>query len=105
MSDTAVLPDVDEQTERKILPPYHVILLNDDFHSMQFVVAVIQKVFGYNQERSVKLMLKVHEQERAIVWTGSKEVAELKQDQVQTFRESKGGTDLGPIGVVIEPAE
>ena len=99
-----VRPEEREEIQTKLLPPYHVIVLNDDHHSMEFVVEVLCKVFGYQPERSVQLMLEAHTSGRAIVWTGAKEVAELKAEQITSFHEKRGGTDLGPLGCTIEPA-
>jgi ATP-dependent Clp protease adaptor protein ClpS len=105
--DTEVLPqeEVIERTRPKLLPPYNVILANDDHHSMEFVVEVLCKVLGCAPERAVILMIEAHTSGRAIIWTGSKEVAELKRDQVLTFHEMReNGRDLGPLGCTIEPA-
>lgn len=95
-----------EDTNTRLLPPYNVILLNDDHHSMEFVIGVLTKVLGCSNERAFQLMLEAHESGRSIIWTGSKEVAELKQEQVITFHEirDEGARDLGPLGCVIEPA-
>ena len=70
---TETAPREDTRTRR--IPPYNVILLNDDHHSMQFVVEVLCKVFGYNVERCMELMLKAHTDGRAVVYTGPREVA------------------------------
>ena len=95
-----------EETRTRRLPPYNVILLNDEHHSMDFVVEVLCKVLGCPLERAVQLMIEAHESGRAIIWTGPKEVAELKQEQVQTFPEIRAsdGAQLGPLGCDIEPA-
>lgn len=98
-------PRAEDQTRARRVPPYHVILENDDHHSMEFVVEVLSKALGYNPERSVQLMLQAHRTGRAIVWTGPKEVAELKAERITTFHEIRpGGRDLGPLGCAIEPA-
>jgi len=103
--DTVIEPEIETDPKTKLLPPYHVILENDDFHSMEFVVQVLRKVFGVTLERAFEMMLKAHESGRAIVWTGSKEVAELKLEQIQSFHEKRNdGRDLGPLGCCIEPA-
>jgi ATP-dependent Clp protease adaptor protein ClpS len=97
-----------ETTSRpRLLPPYNVILENDDHHSMEFVIDVLRKVFGYPLEKSFQLMLTAHETGCAVVWTGPKEVAELKAEQMTTFHEksARSGQELGPLGVRIEPAE
>jgi ATP-dependent Clp protease adaptor protein ClpS len=95
------------KSRTRLLPPYNVILENDDHHSMEFVVDVLRKVFGYPIEKSVQMMMTAHESGCAVVWTGPKEVAELKAEQMTTFHEksSRTGDDLGPLGVRIEPAE
>jgi ATP-dependent Clp protease adaptor protein ClpS len=99
-------PKTDETTQTRRVPPYHVILLNDDHHSMEFVIEVLCKALGYCVDRSVELMMKAHTDGRAVVYTGPHEVAELKADQITTFREVRepGGRDLGPLGCEVEPA-
>jgi ATP-dependent Clp protease adaptor protein ClpS len=103
-SGTIVRPKTRGKSKTRRLPPYNVILLNDDDHSMEFVIEVLVKVFGYPLEKCVLLMLEAHQTGRSIVWSGSKEVAELKQEQVRTFSEKKNGRDFGPLGCEIEPA-
>ena len=94
-----------EETKMRQLPPYNVILENDDHHSMEFVLGVLQKALNYNEQKSFQLMMLAHETGQAIVWTGSKEVAELKLEQMMSFHEIKpNGQKLGPLGVRIEPA-
>ena len=73
---------------------------------MDFVVDVLRKVLGCPVERAVQLMWQAHSTGRAIIWTGPKEVAELKVEQVRTFHQihPENGTKLGPLGCCIEPA-
>jgi ATP-dependent Clp protease adaptor protein ClpS len=107
MSDPAA-PVLEPETDikQKLLPPYHVIIENDDDHTQMFVVMVLRKVFGYDDTKAVELMLTAHETGEAVVWTGPKEVAELKLDQLRTFHEKhwRDGNDLGPLRCRIEPA-
>jgi ATP-dependent Clp protease adaptor protein ClpS len=95
-----------EETRTRLIPPYHVILLNDDHHSMEFVIEVLVKVLGCAHERAYQLMMEAHASGRAVIWTGPQEGAELKQEQVRTYHEQhwKTGRDLGPLGCEIEPA-
>ena len=98
-------PKPGEKTRTRRVPPYNVILLNDDHHTMEFVIEVLCKALGYNVERSFQLMMTAHSQGRSVVWTGTKEVAELKADQIRTFHETHpDGRELGPLGCEIEPA-
>lgn len=109
MASTA-FPDVEEQTDtrtkNKILPPYNVILLNDDDHSVQYVITMMQKLFGHPPEAGYKIAETVHKTGRAIVKTCSKELAELKQEQVHAFGPDKLVPRCkGSMSCVIEPAE
>ncbi len=110
MVSVPVLPDTTPQEREEIkvrrLPPYHVIIENDDHHTCEFVVDVLCKALGYTEQRAFLLMYEAHTKDRAIVWTGSKEVAELKAEQILSFHEvHPDGRKLGPLGVTIEPAE
>jgi ATP-dependent Clp protease adaptor protein ClpS len=107
LPDTVVMtrPKLREKTSTRRLPPYHVVLENDDYHSFEFVVATLQKTFGYPVEKSFLLTHEAHTQGRAVVWTGPKEVAELKLEQLQSFHEVRAdGQKFGPLGGTIEPA-
>jgi ATP-dependent Clp protease adaptor protein ClpS len=98
-------PKEREVTRTRRVPPYNLILENDDYHSQEFVVEVLQKALGFNEQRAVLLMLEAHTRDRAVVWTGPREVAELKLEQIHTYHEIReAGRDLGPLSCVIEPA-
>ena len=98
-------PRSKSKSKTRRIPPYNVILENDDHHSMEFVVETLQKSLGVSEEKAILFMHEAHTTGRAIVWTGTKEVAELKAEQIQTFHETRPGKKLGPLGVTIEPAE
>jgi ATP-dependent Clp protease adaptor protein ClpS len=114
MSNDPSLPDTNittkpkerEETRTRRLPPYNVILENDDYHSFDFVMDVLRKALGCTEQRAFALTHQAHTSGRAVVWTGSKEVAELKLEQIRTFHEVRAsdGAKLGPLGCTIEPA-
>jgi ATP-dependent Clp protease adaptor protein ClpS len=114
MSTGQTLPDVivstkpkeRETTRTRRVPSYQVILENDDYHSFEFVVDVIRKALGYTEQRAFTLTHLAHNSGRAVVWTGSKEVAELKVEQIRTFHEVRAADNakLGPLTCTIEPA-
>jgi len=105
MSNPATpLADPDTDAQQRLLPPYHVIIENDDDHSQIFVVLILRKVFGYDDAKAIELMHTAERAGEAVVWTGPKEVAELKLDQLRTFHEKRDDRDLGPVGCRIEPA-
>jgi ATP-dependent Clp protease adaptor protein ClpS len=101
-----VEPDIQEQTQTRLLPPYHVILQNDDYHTFEFVIGVLRKVFGCTLWHAIQLTHEAHTTGRAVVWTGPKEVAELKVEQMKTFHETRSWdkVELGPLTCYIEPA-
>jgi len=64
---------------------YQVLLLNDDFTPMEFVVIVLQKFFSMNREKATDVMLRVHREGRGVCGVFTKEVAETKVEQVNGF--------------------
>jgi ATP-dependent Clp protease adaptor protein ClpS len=100
-----VAPEQETETRTRRQPPYAVILHNDDTNTMEFVVTVLRKVFGYTLEKCMELMMEAHKKGRAAVWIGALEVAELKADQIRSCGPDpfvkKGGH---PLGVTVEPA-
>ncbi len=71
----------------EIAPPsmYKVVLLNDDFTPMDFVVDVLKLFFGMNEEMALQVMLTVHTKGKAVCGAYSKDVAETKAYQVCIF--------------------
>lgn len=98
-------PRTKEEVRTKRQPPYAVIVLNDDIHTFEYVIECFQKVFGYDLNKAGKLALTIHEEGRAIVWTGALEVAELKKEQIQGMgpdHRAHKKCDF-PLGVELEP--
>ena len=82
-NDQDVLVDTHAKTERP--PLYKVMLLNDDYTPMEFVVIVLERFFGMNQTQAFEIMLTVHKKGLAVVGVFSHEVAETKVAQVMDF--------------------
>jgi len=76
-----------EESKPDLAPPplYKVVMLDDDFTPMEFVVDVLQLFFGMNREQATQIMLTVHTQGRASCGTFSKDVAETKVAQIIKF--------------------
>ena len=64
---------------------YQVVLLNDDYTPMEFVVEVLRTFFGLNQERAVQVMLHVHHRGKGVCGVFTREVAETKVNQVNDY--------------------
>ncbi len=90
--------------KHQVLPPYAVVLHNDDVNTFEFVIGVIQKVFRYDFQKAVILTLEAHALGRSIVWSGSLELAELKADQIRSCGADPVMKDKGalPLRVSIE---
>jgi ATP-dependent Clp protease adaptor protein ClpS len=71
-----------EKTRLKPPPLYKVILLNDDYTPMDFVVGVLQTVFAMSREKATQVMLQVHREGIGVCGTYTREVATAKRDQV-----------------------
>ena len=98
--------EVDERTKTRRQPPYHVILLNDEEHSFEYVIELIMKLFGHAKPVAEALTWKIHNTGRAIVLTTHRELAELKREQVLSYgADPRMSISKGPIGCVIEAAE
>ena len=66
-------------------PMYKVILLNDDFTPMEFVVHILEKFFGITHDLAINIMLTVHQKGLAVIGVFSHDVAESKVSQVMTY--------------------
>ena len=78
--ETSVVTKTKPKTKRP--PMYKVMLLNDDYTPMEFVVLVLEKFFGLNHAQSVEIMLTVHKKGLAVVGVFAFEIAETKVAQV-----------------------
>lgn len=102
-SQTDVLEQVEDETRDELRhpPKYAVILLNDDYTTMEFVVEVLRRYFGKTEEESMQVMLRVHREGRSVAGVYSFDIAETKAYQVHQFAKSRGY----PLKCAIEPFE
>ncbi len=108
MTETLTEPTKTPRSEKdrpKLLPPYHVILMDDDDHTYDYVIGMLRKLFGHPAERAFKLAEEVDQSGRVIVDTTTLERAEFKRDQVHAFgRDWRIPRCAGSMGATIEPA-
>lgn len=77
---------VQEEKPRLKRPPlYKVVLINDDYTPMEFVVEVLQRFFNMDREKATHIMLTVHTKGKAVCGVYSRDVAETKAAQVNQF--------------------
>jgi ATP-dependent Clp protease adaptor protein ClpS len=76
-----------ETRKAKVKPPpmYKVLLLNDDYTPMEFVVMVLQKFFSMSREKATQVMLKVHREGMGVCGLYPKDIATTKVEQVVSY--------------------
>ncbi|CAA9446344.1 MAG: ATP-dependent Clp protease adaptor protein ClpS [uncultured Rubrobacteraceae bacterium] len=105
MTSTTTRPAQEKKQKTEGMPPYNVVLLDDDEHSFEYVIYMLKKLFGHSLEKGYKMAVEVDTSGRVVVATTHIEQAELKRDQIHTF-----GPDpliprcKGSMSAVIEPA-
>jgi len=86
-------------------PPYHVILLDDNDHTYDYVIEMLQKLFGHSKERAFQMAKEVDTTGRVIVDTTTLERAELKRDQIHAYGPDwRLERSKGSMSAKIEPA-
>ena len=105
MSSTITTPREKKEHKTRGLPPYNVVLLDDDDHSFEYVIVMLKALFGHPPERGYKMAMEVHTTGRVVVATANLEKAELKREEIQAF-----GPDpliprcKGSMSATVEPA-
>jgi ATP-dependent Clp protease adaptor protein ClpS len=105
MTSTTTRPREKKGQKIEGLPPYDVILLDDDDHSFEYVVRMLKTLFGHPLEKGYRMAMEVHTTGRVVVATTNLEQAELKRDQIHAF-----GPDplvprcKGSMSATVEPA-
>ena len=91
-----------EREEQRVEPPpiFQVMILNDDYTPMEFVVMVLQEYFKRDLETSTQIMLKIHHEGRGVCGVYSKDVAATKVELVQAAAR-RGGH---PLQCIMEAA-
>ncbi len=80
-------------------PMYSVVLFNDDYTPMEFVIEVLQRYFGHDLDRATEVMLTVHYRGKGVAGIYPRDIAETKAQQVNQHARTKGH----PLLCQIEP--
>ncbi|GAB3188960.1 ATP-dependent Clp protease adapter ClpS [Hydrogenophaga aquatica] len=92
-----------ERKAQRVEPPkmFQVVLLNDDFTPMEFVVLVLQEYFNKDRETATQIMLKIHVEGRGVCGVFTRDVATTKVEQVLQAARHAGH----PLQCLSEPVE
>ncbi len=105
MPATTLDTDIDRSTKNELSKLYHVIILNDDDHTFEYVIEMLQAVFGFNNDTALAHTMEADATGSSIVLTTSLEEAEQKRDEVHAY-----GPDwrlprcCGSVTALVEPA-
>jgi ATP-dependent Clp protease adaptor protein ClpS len=96
--------DTDLKTDEPVM--WNVVLLNDDDHTFDYVISMMQELFTHDLPKAKQIAKNVDSQGRAVCLTTHKEHAELKQEQVHAYGPDKfTAGSKGSMTAIIEPAE
>jgi ATP-dependent Clp protease adaptor protein ClpS len=85
LTDDQTVLDEEVIKENQKPPMYTVVLLNDDYTPMDFVVEVLRRFFNKNEEQATDIMLDIHYKGKARCGTYTAEIAETKVNQVSSY--------------------
>jgi ATP-dependent Clp protease adaptor protein ClpS len=90
ITDSQTRADISSKTRKEVPPLYKVILHNDDYTTMEFVVEILMTVFGKPLEKATQTMLNIHNKGKAVCGIYSREIAETKVETVHHLAAGRG---------------
>ncbi len=104
-TQTTASPGVEATEREEHVPQFHVVLLDDDTHSYEYVIEMLTKLFAYSATDAFRRAVEVDTQGRTIVITCELPHAEFARNQIHQFgADWRMEVSTGPMGAVIEPA-
>jgi ATP-dependent Clp protease adaptor protein ClpS len=99
------LPEIDSRSDPRLETLYHVILLNDEDHTYDYVIEMLQKVFGFTESRALKHAVEVDTRVTTLLVTWGLAEAELRRDQIHAYGpDPRLPRPMGSMAAVVEPA-
>src|SRR5579862_6141404 len=105
MANPAATPDIDTTTREELTPLYHVVLLDDNDHTYDYVIEMLQKLFLCSESAAYNHAVEVDTTGRTIVITCELPQAEFARDQIQAYGPDwRMPRSLGSMSAILEPA-
>jgi ATP-dependent Clp protease adaptor protein ClpS len=105
MAGTTLETDVESTTKDERAKLYHVIILNDEEHTFDYVIEMLQAIFNMSQAKAFAHTLEADRTGSSIVLTTSLEEAETKRDQVHAYGPDwRMPSSRGSVAALVEPA-
>jgi len=101
----SAVPDIEDDASTQIQPLYHVILLNDEDHTYDYVIEMLEKIFGFSEATAFSHAVEVDTKGTTILLTCELKKAELKRDQIHHYgADWRLPRSLGSMAAIVEPA-
>jgi ATP-dependent Clp protease adaptor protein ClpS len=98
-------PEIENDTSNQLQPLYHVILLNDDDHTYDYVIEMLAKIFGFSESKALSHAVEVDTNGTTILLTCELEKAEHKRDLIHSYGPDwRLPRSLGSMAAIVEPA-
>lgn len=105
MSGAVVTPELEKEALDTREPLYHVVLLDDDAHTYDYVIDMLQKLFFFSFQQALDHASEVDEKGRTIIMTVELPMAEFARDQIIAFGpDFRMENSKGSMSAIIEPA-
>ena len=106
MSRTIVETEPGSTTKDELSKLYHVIILNDDEHTFDYVIEMLQAIFGFSYATALAHTMEADQTGSSIVWTSGLEEAEQKRDQIHAYGPDwRMPNSRGSVVALVEPAD
>lgn len=106
MSSSVAIPEIEERSEERKEKLYHVIMLNDEEHTYDYVIEMLQKIFNFPYATAVQHTMEADQTGSSILITCGLEKAERKRDQIHAYGPDwRLPQSRGSVAALVEPAE
>jgi ATP-dependent Clp protease adaptor protein ClpS len=105
MPSTLITPEVEQENIDERDPLFHVVLLDDDEHTYDYVIEMLQKLFFFSFQQALDHATEVDQNKRTIIMTVERPMAEFAKDQIQSYgADPRMENSAGSMTAIIEPA-